>query len=71
MKINETRKINSIQLTKGEENFLTELWKVAVNWTELGFNDFDGDDIKTVLTDIIEFTMDSDFNGIIKMDDIV
>lgn len=70
MKINEIRKIDSIELTEEEQDFLTELWKVAVDWVILNYNEFDEEDIKTVLSDMIHFTMNNDFNGTIKMNDI-
>ena len=72
MKINETRKINSIQLTKEEQNFLIDLWIVAKNWTELGYNYFNEDDIKNVLGDMIEFLINNEQrNGTIEMTDII
>ena len=72
MKINETRKINNIQLTEEERNFLIDLWIVAKNWTELGYNYFNEDDIKNVLGDMIEFLMNNEQrNGTIEMTDII
>lgn len=72
MKINETRKINNIQLTEEEQNFLIDLWIVAKNWTELGYNYFNEDDIKNVLGDMIEFLMNNkQRNGTIEMTDII
>ena len=72
MKINETRKINSIQLTTEEQNFLIDLWIVAKNWTELGYNYFNEDDIKDVLGDMVEFLINNEQrNGTIEMTDII
>ena len=59
MKINETRKINNIQLTKEEQDFLIDLWKVAVNWAELGYNYFDEDDIRTTVGDMVGFLINN------------
>jgi hypothetical protein len=72
MKINEIRKIDSIELTEEEQNFLIDLWIVAKNWTELGYNYFNEDDIKNVLGDMIEFLMNNEQrNGTIEMTDII